>query len=174
MPGIGSGHLSYLKVQENVQKIFLPVHPSLLSVKQQASLVFIGQVERTEGELSYIKLKSEFCEGLDKLDDFSHIIVLGWFHLRDNNKDRQTIRVTAKRHLGAPELGVFASRSPSRPNPIGLAVVELKGIEGCTIIVKGLDFAEDTPIIDIKPYIPRADRIDNSKVPNWITRGPVT
>jgi len=143
-------------------------------MRQQANLIFIGYVEKVEGNIARIKLRSEFCEGLDKLDNFSHIIVLGWLHLKDTPKDRQTLRVVPKRHPGAPEVGVFASRSPSRPNPLGLCVVELLGIEGCTLVVKGLDFVEDTPIVDIKPYIPRADCVVNAKAPEWTAAGPPT
>jgi len=143
-------------------------------MRQQPSLVFIGYVDKVEGNISRIKLRSEFCEGLDKLSSFSHIIVLGWFHLKDTLKDRQTLRVVPKRHPGAPEVGVFASRSPSRPNPLGLSVVELLGIEGCTLVVKGLDFVEDTPIVDIKPYIPRADSVEGAKAPEWTAGGPPT
>lgn len=143
-------------------------------MKQQSNLTFIGYVERVEGNKARIKLRSEFCEGLDKLDTFSHIIVLGWFHLKDTPKDRQTLRVVPKRHPGAPEVGVFASRSPTRPNPLGLCVVELLGIEGCTLVVKGLDFVEETPILDIKPYIPRADCVVDAKAPEWTATGPPT
>jgi tRNA-Thr(GGU) m(6)t(6)A37 methyltransferase TsaA len=143
-------------------------------MKQQANLIFIGYVEKVEGNIARIKLRSEFCEGLDKLDSFSHIIVLGWFHLKDTPKDRQTLRVIPKRHPGAPEVGVFASRSPSRPNPLGLCVVELLGIEGCTLVVKGLDFVEETPIVDIKPYLPRADCVVGAKAPEWTSVGPPT
>ncbi len=141
---------------------------------RQANLIFIGYVEEVEGNLARIKVRSEFCEGLDRLDSFSHIIVLGWMHLKDTPKDRHTLRVVPKRHPGAPEVGVFASRSPSRPNPIGLAVVELVKIEGCTLIVKGLDFVDETPVLDIKPYIPRADAVSSAMVPEWTSGGPPT
>ena len=141
--------------------------------RHHAGLVFIGAVERVEGERARIKLHSEFCEGLDKLQLYSHVIVLGWFHLRDNVKDRQTLRVTPKRQPRAPEVGVFASRSPSRPNPVGLCVAQILDIEGCTLIVRGLDFSNGTPIIDIKPYIPRIDSIQDAKVPEWSVRGAI-
>jgi len=141
-------------------------------VRQQGSISFIGQVERIEGSISRIKIKTEFCEGLNKIDSFSHLIIIGWFHLKDSKKDRQTINVIPKRYPGAPEIGVFASRSPSRPNPIAISAVELLGIEGCTVLVKGLDFMEETPIVDIKPYLPRADKIIDVKTPAWTTKGP--
>lgn len=134
---------------------------------------FIGQVE-SSGEPSTIKIFPEFCAGIEGLGDFSHIIVLYWFHLRDNEKERQTLKVIPGRHPGAPEVGVFACRSPSRPNPIGLCVVELLKIEGCTLTVKGLDALEGSPIVDIKPYLPRADAVPEARTPEWTLHGPPT
>ena len=134
---------------------------------------FIGRVE-SSGEQSRIKIFPEFCVGIEGLGNFSHIIVLYWFHLRDNEEERKTLKVVPRRHPGAQEAGVFACRSPSRPNPIGLCVVELIKLEGCTLTVKGLDAFEGSPIIDIKPYIPRADAIPNARAPEWTSRGPPT
>jgi len=140
---------------------------------KEGEFKFIGVVEDV-GELSKVKIFPEFCAGLQRLNDFSHVIVLYWFHLRDKENERRILRVIPRRHLGAPEVGVFASRSPSRPNPIGFCVTELVKIEECTLTVKGLDALENSPIIDIKPYIPRADSIPEARVPEWTSRGPPT
>ena len=134
---------------------------------------FIGLVE-SSGELSRIRIFREFCTGLEGLNNFSHIIMLYWFHLRDNEEERHTLKVIPRRHPGAPQVGVFASRSPSRPNPIELCVVKLIKIEECTVTVKGLDALEGSPIIDVKPYIPRADAIPEARVPEWTSHGPLT
>jgi len=140
-------------------------------VGKGAKLKFVGVVE-TVGELSKVRIFSEFCQGLEYLNNFSHIIVLYWLHLRDNERERRTLQVIPRRHPGAPKVGVFSSRSPSRPNPIGFCVAELVQIEDCTLIVKGLDALEGSPIVDIKPYIPRADSIPDARVPEWTSRGP--
>ena len=140
---------------------------------EKGELKFIGVVE-VSGELSRVKIFPEFCVGLKGLDNFSHLIILYWFHLRDNEEERRTLNVVPRRHAGAPMVGVFASRSPSRPNPIGLCVVELTKIENCIFFVKGLDAVEGSPIIDMKPYIPRADSVPNARVPEWTSRGPPT
>lgn len=137
-------------------------------------LRFIGVVERAEEELARIRIYDAFSAGLHGLDTFSHLIILYWFHLRDDEANRQVLKVTPRRHPGAPEVGVFASRSPSRPNPIGFAVVERVKLEGTTLWVKGLDALEGSLIIDIKPYIPRADAVPNAVVPEWTLRGPKT
>lgn len=140
-------------------------------MSEEGRLRFIGVVEEA-GELSMVKIFTEFCEGLHRLNVFSHIIIIYWFHLRDNEKERRTLRVVPRRHHGAQRVGVFASRSPSRPNPIGFCVAELTKIEDCVLIVRGLDAFEGSPIIDIKPYLPRADAVPNARVPEWTLRGP--
>jgi len=142
-------------------------------VIKEGELKFIGLVEDAD-ELSKVKIFPEFCDGLQRLNDFSHVIILYWFHLRDNKKERSILKVVPRRHPGAPQVGVFASRSPSRPNSIGLCVAELVKIEGCILTVKGLDALKNSPVVDIKPYIPRADSIPKARVPEWTLKGPPT
>ena len=142
-------------------------------MKRGGKLKFIGVV-KTSGDISEVEVYPEFCEGLYRLEEFSHIMIFYWLHLRDDEANRSTLRVVPRRHPGAPEVGVFASRSPSRPNPIGFCVVELVRIEGCKILVKGLDAFEGSPIIDIKPYIPRADSVPDARAPRWTLSGPPT
>ncbi len=134
---------------------------------------FIGVVEDA-GELSTVKVFPEFCMGLQGLDEFSHIIILYWLHLRDSEEERRVLQVTPRRHPGALQVGVFASRSPSRPNPIALCVTKLVKTQDCNLLVRGLDATEGSPVIDIKPYIPRADSITDASVPEWTSRGPPT
>ena len=136
-------------------------------------LQFVGVVAVAD-ELSRVRIFPEFCEGLQGIRGFSHLIILYWFHLRDNKEERRTLRVVPRRHPDAPQVGVFASRSPSRPNPIGLCVVELVGIEGCDLLVRGLDAVQDSPVLDIKPYLPRADAVPGAHVPEWTLHGPAT
>lgn len=134
----------------------------------EGELNFIGTVESTDGKDARVRVSPEFCSALKGIDGFSHIIILYWIHLRDNEKERSVLQVVPRRHMRNVKTGVFACRSPSRPNPIGLCIVELTTVEECTINVKGLDAFEGSPIIDIKPYIPRADSIPNAHVPEWI------
>lgn len=101
-------------------------------------------------------------------------MVLYWIHLRDNQEERSVLHVIPRRHTTDVKVGVFACRSPSRPNPIGLCVVELGKVEGCMLTVRGLDAFENSPIIDIKPYIPRADAVSTANVPEWTGQGPPT
>lgn len=135
---------------------------------------YIGVVESGDEEEAKVRIFSEFCDGLKGLQEFSHIIISYWFHSRDNEEDRRTLQVIPRRHALDVKVGVFACRSPSRPNPIGLCVVELTKVEKCVLTVKGLDAFVGSPIVDIKPYLPRADSIPNARVPEWTLRGPST
>jgi len=124
----------------------------------RGEVCFIGKVTRAEEDLSTIDVLPEYRDGLYRLSEHKHIVVLYWFHMRDDEKHRGTLQVVPRRH-GETELrGVFASHSPSRPNPIGLTEVELLSVEGCTLTVRGLDALVDSPIVDIKPVSTGDDR----------------
>jgi tRNA-Thr(GGU) m(6)t(6)A37 methyltransferase TsaA len=139
-----------------------------MSVKGE--LNFIGIVEKADKLEAQVRIFPKFCDGLKGISSFSHVIILYWIHLRDNEKERSVLQVFPRRHAVNVKVGVFACRSPSRPNPIGLCVVKLIKVEGCVLTVKGLDALKDSPIIDIKPYIPRADSIPTASVPEWACR----
>jgi tRNA-Thr(GGU) m(6)t(6)A37 methyltransferase TsaA len=143
-------------------------------MKINGGLHFIGVVEKAGEQEARVRIFPEFCAGLKGITDFSHLIILYWIHMRDNEEDRRTLLVFPRRHVVNVETGVFACRSPSRPNPIGLRVVELLKVEGCILTVKELDALEGSPIVDVKPYIPGADSIPNACVPEWTLRGPKT
>ena len=117
---------------------------------------FIGEV-KTEGVVSELEISPKHCQGLLGIEKHSHLIVLYWFHQRDNDEHRKVLQVTPPRHPGAPLTGVFACRSPSRPNPVGLSIVRLIEVNNCQLTVEGLDAFQGSPIIDIKPYLPRSD-----------------
>ena len=143
-----------------------------MSVK--GDLRFIGVVEDADQQKAKIRIFPEFCGGLLGIEEFSHIVILYWLNQRDNEEDRRTLLVFPRRHAVNFEVGVFACRSPSRPNPVGLCVVELVDVDGCTITVKGLDASQGSPVVDIKPYIPRADSVADARVPDWTHHGSST
>lgn len=121
------------------------------------------------GEIvSEIIVDSDLTEALDNLDEFSHLIVLYWMHQLPAGR-----QLPHKVHpMGKPELplvGRFATRSPSRPNPVGQATVKLLERHDNILKVKGLDAIDGTPVIDIKPYLPGYDSADGAKVPLWMT-----
>jgi len=98
-------------------------------------------------KVSKIVLKKELAEGLYRIDDFRKVYILFFF-----SKAREYELIQHRRYDGKLS-GVFASRSPYRPNGIGLTLVELLKVEGNVLYVKGLDAINKTPVLDIKPYI---------------------
>jgi len=134
---------------------------------------FIGEVV-SAGETSTISIHPDFCPGLLGVEAYSHLIVLYWMHMRDDERHRGTLQVVPPRHEGSPLTGVFACRSPSRPNPIGLSVVRLEAVDGCRLEVTGLDAMEGSPVVDLKPYSPRADSVPDARTPGWASHGPPT
>ena len=124
----------------------------------RGEVCFIGKVTRAEEDLSTIEVLPEYRDGLYRLSEHKHIVVLYCFHLRDDKNHGGPLQVVPRRH-GETELrGVFASHSPSRPSPIGLTEVDLLSVEGCTLTVRGLDALVDSPIVDIKPVSTGEDR----------------
>lgn len=99
-------------------------------------------------------------QALEGLDRYSHVWVLFYFHLNTNQ------RYHAKVHpprLGGETMGVFATRSPHRPNPIGLSLIEIEKIEGEFLYLKGLDLVDGTPVLDIKPYLPQVEALASAQ-----------
>ena len=96
-----------------------------------------------------IEIDSAFEEGLDDLDGFSHIVLLFCFHRA------KRFRLKVVPFLDDVPRGVFSTRAPSRPNPIGMSVVRLVRREGCVLHVADIDVLDGTPLLDIKPHIER-------------------
>lgn len=127
-------------------------------------------VPRQSGLAPSVKSVIEFCEVyrdencIRDIEQFSHLWLL-WGFSKNENQWSPTVR--PPRLGGNKRVGVFATRSPFRPNPIGLSCVKLEGVEdsknGKILIVSGGDLADGTPIYDIKPYLPYVDSIENAK-----------
>jgi len=112
-------------------------------------------------EVSQIEVFKEFEKGLKDIDGFSHIIVIYWFH-----KSRG-YHLLVKTPWDDNLHGLFTTRSPHRPCPLGLTVVELLAREKNVLKVKGLDAIDDTPLLDIKPYVPLIDERSVAR-PGWL------
>lgn len=115
--------------------------------------------------VSKIVFKEDLTKALDGIEDFSHLFVVFWLH-----KVFATEKLVSKVHpwgkTELPIVGVFATRTPNRPNPLGMTLVELVERERNVLWVKGLDAFDGTPVVDIKPY-DRLDRVDIFQVPEW-------
>jgi tRNA-Thr(GGU) m(6)t(6)A37 methyltransferase TsaA len=101
------------------------------------------------------------------LDQNSHIIVFCWFQKSDTPEKRKTLQVHPRGNKANPLTGVFATRSPVRPNPISISACKILSIDGRLIHVDDIDAFDGTPVVDIKPYVPRLDAISGVKMPEW-------
>jgi tRNA (adenine37-N6)-methyltransferase len=105
-----------------------------------------------------IKLEKEYETGLKDLDGFSHILLIYHFHLCNGHS------LEVKPFLDKVKRGIFATRAPKRPNPIGISVVRLEKIEGSTLQISNVDVVDGTPLLDIKPYIPHFDMVKGENI----------
>ena len=103
-------------------------------------------------------LAPQYAEGLLHLEGFSHVILLYVFHQVGPCKLQVTPFLDTQAH------GVFATRAPCRPNPIGLSVVRLLGVEGCRLLLEDVDMLDGSPLLDVKPFVPSFDVPDDAAV----------
>ena len=104
-----------------------------------------------------VHIRESYVEGLKDLEGFSHIYLIYLFHKADR------ISLTVTPFMDSTERGVFATRSPLRPNHIGLSIVQLIKIENRILTVKGIDILNQTPLLDIKPYVANFDSVEGSR-----------
>lgn len=128
----------------------------------------IGYVEKTDFEVR-LMICDKYWSATTHLELFSHIIVLWWIDRMDAPETRRTLLVTPPRKKGSSPSGVFACRSPARPNPIGHTIVriELLDEKNHFILVDHMDADNETPILDIKPYLPSSDRVEDARTAPW-------
>jgi len=112
---------------------------------------------------AYIELKEEYAPGLRDLEGFSHAILIYYFH------KSQKEQIIGKPFLEDKEYGIFAIRSPHRPNHIGISVVKIEGIEENKLHFSEVDVLDGTPVLDIKPYVKHFDSRDNV-ISGWIDK----
>lgn len=118
------------------------------------------------GVRSAIVVRPELAEALEGLAGFSHVIVVCWLD-RVSEAERRLLRVHPAGDPHLPARGVLALRTHHRPNPIGVSVVALEGVEGAVVRVRGLDAADRTPVLDLKPYVPHYDSVPDARLPDW-------
>jgi tRNA-Thr(GGU) m(6)t(6)A37 methyltransferase TsaA len=126
----------------------------------------IGKEIKNRSNISEIILKEELTSALEGIEDFSHLFVLFWIH-QISRKEKLPMKVHPRGRKENPLLGILATRSPYRPNPIGLTLVELIDINKNVLIVCGLDAFNGTPILDIKPADKWDSKFNNLRVPKW-------
>jgi len=122
----------------------------------------VGKEVKRRTHISKIFLREDLTEALDGIENFSHLFIL--FFLHRVTSEVKKLKAYPRGRTDMPLLGVFATRIANRPNPIGLALVELLSIEGNALTVRGLDAYDGTPVLDIKPF-DYWDMKENAKVP---------
>ncbi|MCD6521375.1 tRNA (N6-threonylcarbamoyladenosine(37)-N6)-methyltransferase TrmO [Candidatus Calescamantes bacterium] len=116
-----------------------------------------------KGVKGRVEVFPEYAEGLKDIEGFSHIILIYHFHRVKGYKLRVKPFMDDNFH------GVFATRAPARPNPIGISVVRLLKVEGNILYVEDLDIVDGTPLLDIKPYVPEFDKREGVKI-GWLEK----
>ncbi len=124
--------------------------------------------EGWEEGIAEIEIEPDWSGALDGIEGFSHIWVVWW--LDRFEEPPAALRVHPERRQDLPLLGIFATRSPHRPNPIAMTAVCLLEHDGARLEVQGLDAYEGTPVLDIKPYLRRGDLIAGATMPDWLER----
>ena len=141
--------------------------------KQSVFEVFpIGYVRRDD-ERTYLELLEPYVPALKELDRFSHVQVFWWFSEFDDDMYRSVMQSDHSPY-DAPTLGVFACRSPVRPNPIALTTAEMLKVDhaGGIVEIVNIEAFDGTPVLDLKPYIPSADRVKEVRVAGWADDWP--
>ncbi len=110
----------------------------------------------------WVEVFPAYADGLQDLAGFSHIILLYHFHRAGK------AQLLVKPFMDRTRRGVFATRAPVRPNPIGLSIVELRAIEGTRLEISRVDALNGTPLLDIKPYIPQTQEIEDVRI-GWLS-----
>ncbi|MFQ5761598.1 MAG: tRNA (N6-threonylcarbamoyladenosine(37)-N6)-methyltransferase TrmO [Candidatus Bathyarchaeia archaeon] len=123
---------------------------------------------RSRQAVAEIVVFEEFSGALEGVEDFSHLFIIYWFHEHPGSP-KPGWKAHPRGREDMPLVGVFATRVPGRPNGVGLTVVELLERRGNTLVVKGLDAFDRSPIIDIKPYDPW-DVKEGIHIPDWWTK----
>ena len=111
----------------------------------------IGKEVRDKNIVSRIVFREELTEALEGIEEFSHLFVLFWLH-EITDEERRIFKVRPRGRSDMPLIGIFATRTPHRPNPIGLTRVKLLKVESNVVTVQGLDAFDGTPVLDIKPF----------------------
>lgn len=125
----------------------------------------VGKEVRNRNVISQLIFNEKLTESLEGIEQFSHLFVIFWLN-EISETERKTLKVHPRGRKDMPLLGIFATRTPYRSNPIGLTRVKLLNKKDNVLTVQGLDAFDGTPILDIKPF-DSWDITENIKVPEW-------
>jgi tRNA-Thr(GGU) m(6)t(6)A37 methyltransferase TsaA len=137
--------------------------------EKKLSVQPIGHIRKSEDRIQIV-LDEEYQPGLLGLEGFSHIHVFWWFDRNDTPEKRRTLQVHPMGDRENPLTGVFATRSPMRPNLVALTLCKVTSVEGNVVEVESIDAFDGTPVLDIKPFIPGHDAAPDATIPDWLKR----
>ncbi len=146
---------------ENEKIVITPIGTIHSPYKQPKDMPIQGKFK--PDVIAYVELKEQYIPGLKDLDNFSHIILIYYFHKSQKQDLQSTPFLEDESH------GIFAIRSPHRPNHIGLSIVKLESIQGNKIYFSQVDMLDGTPVLDIKPYVKQFDSRENA-FSGWIEK----
>ncbi len=145
------------------QEFEAPPAPTILTLRP------IGQVEAApDADLLDLVIDDVWAEALEGIEAFSHLWVIWWLSGRTDPPPR--LRIRPERRDELPLMGLFATRSPHRPNPIAITAVRLVDRQGTRLRVAGLDAHPGSPVLDLKPYLRRGDLIESANTPPWLAQ----
>ena len=154
------------------------LHSHLVSKKSKQEdsmfrLMSIGRIVSNQ-DGTYIALDPALAPALTGLKGFSHIQIIWWFDRCDDTQNRAVLQHQRPYAHGPKTMGVFATRSPQRPNPIALTTAQVLWIdeEHAQIGIAFIDASNGTPVLDIKPYTPSLDRVESPETPEWCRHWP--
>lgn len=133
----------------------------------------IGEIN-INNEGMFVKVRAEFIPALTALEGFSHINIIWWCDGCDDETSRKLLQVSSP-YMGSPErMGIFATRSPQRPNPVALTTAQVIYIDyqAGMIQIAYTDADNGSPVLDLKPYTPSLDRVENPEVPGFCSSWP--
>ncbi len=144
------------------------------SMKTEAEPFFklypVGRVEKKGGQVR-LRIFEKYVDALTGLDGFSHVLVFYWFDRNDTPQKRSILQVHPRGNRQNPLTGVFACRSPVRPNLIALSLCRILSVKGPLVHIDKIDAFDRSPVLDLKPYIPAIDRhMKDLRLPDWLGR----
>ena len=167
-PGLWAGLLSMAAVS-GVAQTNAP-GSSATNAARQFTVQSIGAVDRIDGR-SVIVLDRKYQAGLLGLERFTHVWVFWWFDRNDTTAQRSILQVHPRGHRGNPLTGVFATRSPARPNLIAMSLCKIVSVKENVVTVESIDAFPGTPVLDLKPFAPGIDSASGARGPDWARPG---
>lgn len=156
--------LTIYLVQASAAETSGPAEPKSFTVRP------IGHIEKAQ-DVTQIVLDKKYQSGLLGLEGYSHLLMFWWFDKNDTPQKRSILQVHPMGNRANPLTGVFATRSPVRPNLIAMTLCKIVSVKDNTIEIEKTDAFDGTPVLDIKPFIPGYDSAEGATVPKWLAEG---